>query len=304
MKTVKMTLYSPAILLRAVFLAAILALGMAACDRSAETDSTNGSKAEAEPAAQADEQSPEQVAEKSEPSASAAEACTLVMGWDPWMPYQYRAASGSVTGMDIEIASAAAAAAGCALETREASWVQHLQALEAGEINFVGGASKTPAREEFAWFTVPYRAESFVLFVDADGEDLNETSLKEVLDSGLTVGTVAGFYYGGAVAELQESGNYDGQFTDADISELNFRALAQGEVDAVLEDPYVGAAILRTEGLDDEIIESPVVLSEGEVSFMFSKEGTDREAFERFNKALQGMQESGALESILNRYRE
>ena len=296
MNTGNSTKRLPASLLRTTFLVVILAFGATACDDGEPS-------AKAKPAAQQSAGQSE-AAPAAEESNTSTGACTLVMGWDPWMPYQYRAASGSVTGMDIEIASAAAAAAGCALETREASWVEHLQSLEDGEINFVGGASRTPAREEFAWFTAPYRTESFVLFVSADGAGLDEASLREVLDDGHTVGTVAGFYYGGAVADLQESGEYDGQFTDADISDLNFRALAQGEIDAVLEDPYVGAAILRTEGLDDEVVESPVVLSKGEVSFMFSKEGTDREAFERFNQALQGMQESGALNAILNRYRE
>ena len=61
--------------------------------------------------------------------------CKLVMGWDPWMPYQYRAADGSVTGLDIEIASAVAAAAGCALGTHEGSWMQHLSMIEKGELD-------------------------------------------------------------------------------------------------------------------------------------------------------------------------
>lgn len=286
-------------------------VGLSACDSgSKQSDSASQEAAADQPASSAEAESGsestsanESASESASKSTGSAE-CVLSMGWDPWMPYQYRAASGGVTGMDIEIASAAAAAAGCALDTREASWVQHLKALEAGEVNFVGGASRTPAREEFAWFSEPYRQESFVLFVAAGGDDPDGASLRDVLEAGHVVGTVAGFYYGGSVAELQESGDFDGQFTDADIADLNFRALADGDIDAVLEDPYVGAAILRTEGLDDEVSESPVVLSKGEVSFMFSKQGTNREHFDRFNEALQNMKQSGALESILRRYRE
>lgn len=302
------------VLLSAVLLTSGLAIGLSACDGGGGNRSNDSSAndvgqeaagqaatpAAADPAADAASSS----AGQSTSGSTSEPDCVLIMGWDPWMPYQYRAASGGVTGMDIEIASAAAAAAGCALDTREASWVQHLKALEAGEVNFVGGASRTPAREEFAWFTEPYREESFVLFMAADDDGFKGASLSQVLEGGHVVGTVAGFYYGGAVAELQESGDFDGQFTDADISELNFRALVHGDIDAVLEDPYVGAAILRTEGLDEEVSESPVALSKGEVSFMFSKKGTSREHFERFNAALVNMKQSGALESILRRYRE
>ena len=265
-----------------------------ACDSGTATDASQ-SEAAAKPAADVT---------AAAPAATAQEECTLVMGWDPWMPYQYRAANGSVTGLDIEIASAAAATAGCALETRDGSWVEHLQALEDGELDFVAGASRTPAREAFGWFTDPYRAEKFVLFVRSDGTTVSGGSLQEVLEGGAIVGTVAGFYYGGAVAELQESGQYTGQFTEAEISDLNFEALARGDIQAVLEDPYVGAAKLRVEGLAEEVEEYPVEIGTGEVSFMFSQAATNEATFKRFNEALQGMKKSGALASILQRYRD
>ncbi|MDX1454969.1 MAG: transporter substrate-binding domain-containing protein [Gammaproteobacteria bacterium] len=276
----------------------VLSIGLFAlwgCDTgtSTATDSGQADAATAQP----------QAAATPSPS-EAPEDCTLVMGWDPWMPYQYRAANGSVTGLDIEIASAAAASAGCALETREGSWVEHLQALESGELDFVGGASHTPAREEFGRFTEPYRTEEFVLFVVTEDSPISGDSLAAVLEGGATIGTVAGFYYGGAVADLQAAGDYSGQFTEAEISDLNFQALVRGDISAVLEDPYVGAALLRVDGLADQVEEYPVEISTGEVSFMFSRKAVDDATYQRFSEALERMRSSGALESILDRYRD
>lgn len=233
------------------------------------------------------------------------EPCDLVMGWDPWMPYQYRAADGSVTGLDIEIATAVAASAGCALHTHEGSWMQHLAMLEKGELALVGGATLTPAREKFGWFTEPYRDETFVVFVRAaDAESLQAANVEDLLKQGKTIGTVMDYYYGGVVAALQENVEYAQRFTDAEVSEQNFRRLAEGEIDAVLEDPYVGAAMLRSQGRTEEIVEYPIVIHTGEVRFMFSRAGVKQDVFQRFNQSLENMKQSGALDAILDRYRE
>lgn len=243
----------------------------------------------------------QQAAEPAPPS----EPCKLVMGWDPWMPYQYRAADGSVTGLDIEIASAVAASAGCALATHEGSWMQHLAMLEKGELDLVGGATKTPAREEFGWFTEPYREETFVVFVRAaDAGGIQAQDVEALLKQELVIGTVMDYYYGGVVAQLQENPDYEGQFTDAEVSEQNFRRLKEGNIDAVLEDPYVGAAMLRSSGWADEIVEYPIVINTGDVRFMFSRAGVKEDVFTRFNESLANMKNSGALDAILDRYRD
>lgn len=118
--------------------------------------------------------------------------CILVMGWDPWEPYQFVDGHGEVTGLDIEIARAAASAGGCTLELVQASWMELLGRLQAGDVHLLAGATRTPGREAFAEFTSPYRAESFVVYTLAGNEALkNATQLQTLLDGETRVGTVA-----------------------------------------------------------------------------------------------------------------
>ena len=92
-----------------------LALGLAACSDSAPPPTETASP------------SPTPAPAPSPPS------CELVMGWDPWEPYQYEIAGGQVFGLDVDLVTAVAADAGCDISFRKDSWRELLQQLEAEE---------------------------------------------------------------------------------------------------------------------------------------------------------------------------
>src|SRR5580704_4951702 len=95
-------------------------------------------------------------------------ACKVLRGgWYPWDPYQYRDyRPGSVlTGFDVEIERAIARAMGMELELTDMAWEDHTAALAAGKADIAAGATYSPERDRYAYFSKPYRQKTDVLIL-------------------------------------------------------------------------------------------------------------------------------------------
>ena len=86
--------------------------------------------------------------------------CVLVMGWDPWEPYQFLDSGGEVNGLDVEIARAAAEAGNCSIELVQSSWMELLTLLQAGDVDLLAGATRTPGRSPRRGTTSCWRSRS------------------------------------------------------------------------------------------------------------------------------------------------
>lgn len=229
--------------------------------------------------------------------------CELVMGWDPWEPYQYRTAQGDVSGLDVEIARAAAAAADCDLELLEGQWMSLLGQLRQGKINVLAGATRTPGRDEFAEFTEAYRSESFLVYTHVRNQRLIEMSELDALREGdFMVGTVAEYYYGDEISAVLDELDEAGRLREAAVAELNYERLLNGDIDAFVEDPFVAAALIRKRGLT-QIAPTSTRIGAADVRFMLSREGLSEASIARFADGLEQVRASGQLEAIFERYR-
>lgn len=229
--------------------------------------------------------------------------CELVMGWDPWEPYQYRTAQGDVSGLDVEIARAAAAAADCDLELLEGQWMSLLGQLRQGKINLLAGATRTPGRDEFAEFTEAYRSESFLVYTHVRNQRLIEMSELDALREGdFMVGTVAEYYYGDEISAVLDALDEAGRLREAAVAELNYERLLNGDIDAFVEDPFVAAALIRKRGLT-QIVPTSTRVGAADVRFMLSREGLPEASIARFADGLEQVRASGQLEAIFEKYR-
>ena len=229
--------------------------------------------------------------------------CSLTLGWDPWEPYQFRNPDGTMAGLDIEIFEAVAEQAGCDVDYARGEWRALQSKLKAGEIDVLAGASITPQRQEFALFSQPYRDESFVLYVrKGDAEKFAADDLEGLLGSGLKIGVTDAYIYGSEVSDLQENPDYAEQFVRVDFGEVNLYNLLDSKVDGMLEDPFVGAFLIRRKGFEDRVEAFPLSIYSGQVFFMFSQESVNEERVTRFNEALAKIRDDGTYEEILKRY--
>lgn len=229
--------------------------------------------------------------------------CTWIMGWDPWEPYQYMDVGNTVRGLDVELVTAAAAAVGCDLEFRRDDWLDLLDELKSGDIHLLAGATQTPDREEFAQFSIPYREETFQLFVAADDQSrYRSKSMQNLLEEGFRIGVTAGYFYGDELAALEADDAFEDQFHAVDSGVFHFTHLLNGEIDGFLEDEFVAASLIRRRGLDNEIRGPVLEVGNTPVRVMFSKAVVRPERVKAFNEALATLRNSGRHASIVSRY--
>lgn len=249
-------------------------------------------------------EAPQDQAAQPSADSSAQSKCSLVMGWDPWEPYQYVNVNGQVTGLDVELVRAIAANAGCRVTFHQDNWSTLLTNILDGDVDMLAGASLTASREEFAWFTEPYREESFVLYVRAaDRDKYPEEDLKTLLENGKKIGVTMDYVYGDEVSSLQDDPTFAEQFVGVPISELNYSKLADFEIDGFLEDPFVASAILRRKGLGEQIAAHDIEIHTGQVHLMLSKTSINEAMLNRLNNSLVELKENGKLDEVMQKYR-
>jgi polar amino acid transport system substrate-binding protein len=240
----------------------------------------------------------------SETNHSPATDCQMTMGWDPWEPYQYLTPDDTVAGLEIELVTAIAKEAGCKLAFKQKSWMELLNGIRSGSVDILGGATKTPAREKFAWFSDPYRSESFILYVRAgEAGSFQGKTLEELLNKGFRVGVTQDYIYGDEVTRLQDDERYAKQFISAPMTEMNYYNLLQNIVDGFLEDPFVAAFTIKRKGLSEQIEAFPLEVHSGEVSLMFSKKSVSEDQVKAFNDALARIKANGTYDKIIDKYR-
>lgn len=233
-----------------------------------------------------------------------AENPSMRIGWEDWLPYQYRDTSGELTGLDIELMNAIAERAGYNLFWHKLAWKKHLWEVAAGSIDIAPGASKTPEREEFAHFSVPYRTEpvSLITVKEASITELNRETLLSLLDSGFTIGYVTGYSYAPWVNELIEAGTPG--LKAAKSEEYLSGALLDGIFDGFFADAFSAVANLkeaREQRGGDQLIYT-YTLEEADIYMMFSKFAVDTDTVDRFNQTITAMHNDGSIDRIVEGY--
>jgi polar amino acid transport system substrate-binding protein len=242
-----------------------------------------------------------QVAET--PAEPKAAPCQLKLGFESWEPYQYVGLEQQASGLDIEIVQAVAGRMNCTLVMQHGTWQDLLGQFRQGQLDLLLGASKTTAREEFALFSEPYRAEQFQLFVrKEDALKYNFDSVAEMVAAKHKVGLISDYYYGEQISALYSDDQMRPHFVESTMSEQNIAVLLDDQVDAVLEDSFVGAAIIRRKGLEQQIQALNIKLDETPIYVMFSKSTVQPEQVSSFNQALQQLKDSGDYQQLLSKY--
>ncbi len=232
-----------------------------------------------------------------------AQSCVLRVGWDPWEPYQFQGADGAVAGLDVELIRQLAADARCTVEFAQGSWQELLGRVRAGAVDVLMAATPTAERLGYARFSPPYRRETFALFTrTADAQALAGMDLQQLAQSGRRIAITDGYYYGERATQVIQGEATARAFISAPVVELNYTRLVDGEVDVLLDDPFVAAAVLRRKGMSAAVARHPLEIHSGEVSLMYSKAGVAEDLVRRLDAALAARKADGSLQRLLDKY--
>jgi polar amino acid transport system substrate-binding protein len=234
----------------------------------------------------------------------------LKCGWYPWDPYQYLVVKQDVkrlTGLDVQLVRAVFAQMGYEVTYEEVSWKQHQLDVKNGARDIAAGAFKNPDRAEYAYFSMPYRKETDVLYVRK-----GETSrypfkhVRELLqrfqEQSFRLGVIRGFYYGPDLMQfINDPGNAARIVTVPDDI-ANFENLLNRRIDGFVVDRLVGATLAWRHGWQLAVEEVwPPVYSEN-IHVLFSKKTTTPDLVEAFNRSLDQLKRDGQYARIVREY--
>lgn len=229
--------------------------------------------------------------------------CEFTLGFDSWEPYQYVGVGREIRGLDIELIKMVTDKMDCELNFAQGTWFDLLPKLRNGEIDMLLGASKTEERAKFALFSDAYRSEEFLLYVRKGDEALkNITSFSQLIENKMKLGVVDDYYYGEEFTALHNKKAAEPLFIGAIMGELNIARLLDQDIDAFVEDSFVGANMLRRKGLDKLIVPQGLSINTGNVYVMFSKKTVPQNLVTEFNAALSAVKASGEYDVLVTLY--
>ncbi len=85
--------------------------------------------------------------------------------------------------------------------------------------------------------------------------------------------------------------------------DMLFKLLAKGRVDAVIYEHYVAAYNIRKIGLQDQILELPVVIFSIPFHLVVGKKSPYTKIIPQFDETIREMKQDGSLQKILDQYR-
>jgi polar amino acid transport system substrate-binding protein len=228
-------------------------------------------------------------------------------GWTLYEPYQFVEGEGTLTGIDTLISQDLAERLGYVAEFQYIDWADHVAGIREGTVDFASGATRTPERSEFAYFSVPYRFEDVVLIVGAEqAGDLVGLSTAEILEHfrtrRLRLGAVDGSVFGSDELNAYVAENRGtGLVILSESGVLNLRRLLAGEIDGFLDDRLSVINITWRSGAFDRVAEIALD-SHSDIAMMFSKANFTPAIVDAVNASLAEMKEQGVIERITSRF--
>ncbi len=168
---------------------------------------------------------------------AAEEPCRLKARWDQQPPYGVRLPDGRRSGYYAETVREAARRIGCEVEFVEMPWARGLSELEAGRIDLMAGALRTPERQRFARFTRPINLSPNLLFLRAEavaGHPMDR--LVDLMDTDLRVGIEAGAFYGPDYERLVAYPRFAARLHPVADRPRGWMMLREGRLDGIFSD--------------------------------------------------------------------
>ncbi len=203
---------------------------------------------------------------------------TITVAAEPdYPPYSFVGKDGKAAGFSIDLFRAAAAAAGLEPEIRVGVWERIKQDLAEGKIDALPLVGRTPEREAYYDFTMPYLSLHGAIFVKKGRKDIQ--SLGDLKDKSLAV------MKGDNAEEFARREKISDRIYATHTFEEAFQALSKGEYDAVITQRIMGIELLKRTRIRN-VIPLGLSLPEFRQDFCFAVKKGDDELLARLNEGL------------------
>lgn len=233
-----------------------------------------------------------------------AECGAIIVTWEEWEPFAYKDKDGKLTGLDIELVTAALNKAGCQVAYQEMPWARTLNGVEAGDVDVAMAASKTPEREAYGQFSEAYRQETPALWV-AKGTAGN-FPFKTLEDmkgaTNFRLNVTRDYAYGPVWDKIKELPEIKALTEESANDEAGVKKLVGGRVQGAFMDLVAGTSLTKTLAVSDKVEVHPMPVYSSDVFVMFSKRRTKPEVVSAFNEGMKAMKADGSFDAIYKKY--
>jgi polar amino acid transport system substrate-binding protein len=234
------------------------------------------------------------------PVRAADDAVTLSVGWGNSPPYQFETPQGPA-GLDIELMTLWARAAGVKLKWVRATWARQLLEAQAGTLDLMLSATPSDERRVFADFTLAYRQEHLGLVALA-GRGLEVSQLGELAGRPVKIGVMRGMALPPNLAQAMAQPGLQQALVPMRGDDLTLAALRAGRLTYILGDTVsLNAHAARDPG---EPVSVALAFQGEPVHVLVSRHAMGRVAglLNRLNDALQRVRATPAWAQALARY--
>ncbi|RXF03661.1 transporter substrate-binding domain-containing protein [Pseudoalteromonas sp. PS5] len=205
-------------------------------------------------------------------------------------------------GMDVDFAKALLDEVGCRYRFVSIPWGRALKLLEEGEIDLILSVTKTPLREQYAYFIGPQRMETIVFAMNAHAP-YQLDSLESLFHLSKPIAIQRNAYYGEAFTQrLKQRKDNETQFIFVPDNQVKLNLLKKGRIAGFLEEKF-NILYQSQNNPDFEMFTiNSLIINEDPVYFAFSKKRTSIERLQRLTQAFERLKRSGKLNQITEKY--
>lgn len=228
----------------------------------------------------------------------------LSAGWELWYPYQYHNKDRQLVGLDVDSFNAIMAEAKLSFTIAEIPWKTHLHFIHVGKMDMAMGASWSKEREEYAYFSHPYRKETVRLFVrKGHAKNIQLKTLSDLMGGSYIIGVESGYYYGKDYQELVKSTDFQAHISEVIDLEQNVTLLMRGHLDGFLVDPNTMQSFVKKYQMEGKFEQHPLEIYSADIFIMLSRKSTNTNTLNKINKAIGTLKANGELQRITSSWR-
>ncbi len=207
-------------------------------------------------------------------------------------------------GLDFELLQGILQMAECPFIHRPIPFKRIQEAIRHGTIDGTMGSSLTVPRQEYAWFTEPYRKEVMAMFMLKDKiSAFNPKTVGDLAKSGYRVGLGMGSWHGAKFENLvRTSAAFKDRVLLVDDFNLMYQWLQHGRVDIAINDVHYGYYGLKRHNLLDQITPHPFPINTSDIHIMLSKASVSNEDATKISEAVGRFRGTEAYNQILEKY--